>query len=282
MTYPTLLGHVIPYHIDGTVVKFFSTNGFLEYTLSSADMVELNDEDYTAFHSGDSYPAFYFTFFFPEEREMQGIYGIFYADQHVYRGPYNVQGSNDTTNGFDGTWETATASGGYNDGTIEFDRWRTNAKTISFSEPKKVVRVHFLNTGSGPSYGMVCVQLFGKKGLGETPDDIIFLDAEDSDAQFEIPLDYGDRPAGTTVVRQIKLQNTSEDLTANSIDIQINHTQWLISWSAGGPWASQLSISSLGPGVKSNILYMTNITPEPPANLGPYRTAMVVTVDSWT
>ena len=51
----------------------------------------------------------------------------------------DIQGSNDTSNGKDGTWETAvlpSGSPGLND--INAYSWREHIKAVSFSEPKKL------------------------------------------------------------------------------------------------------------------------------------------------
>jgi hypothetical protein len=286
MPYPTLLGHVIPYHIDGTVVIGFDVTGAWEYTVPSNKLVEINDEDLIrtdVFNglTGNGSPGAYLTFFFPEQREIQGLYII--CDTG---GPYSVQGSNDSTNGFDGTWEAASAPSGLNNSTANADTWRRSEagnigyKAISFSGAKRVLRIGL--TGLGGGYEVKICHIYGKKGSGQTPDDIVFLDAEDSDAEFTIPLDFGDRPAGTSVVRQIKIQNTSATLTANTIDLQLNHADFTFSTSPTGPWAAHLVISSLAPTTKSSVIYIKNTTQIPPADLGPYRAPLIATVGSWT
>jgi hypothetical protein len=280
MSYSALPGNGIPYHIDGTVVKCYSSDGMVEATLNSTQMGELNDEDYTLVNPANITSTYYFlTFFFPEERELEGVFAVFAAEYNYY-GPLYVKGSNDTTNGFDGTWETASAPGGYNTAEMNQDSWRKNIKAGGFSTAYKTWRLEFTNGGNGK--GMTICHLYGSKGSGETPDDIIFLDAEDSDAEFAASLDYGDRPAGTSVTHQIKLQNTSATLTANTIDISVTHDNWLLSTSGSGPWSASLEISSLGPGVKSSIIYVKNTTDEPPADLGPQRVPIIVEVTSWT
>ena len=71
---------------------------------------------------------------------------------------------------------------------------------------------------------MLCAtHLYGEKIAGQTPDDIIYINHDDTPgAEFTAPEDFGDQPLGTTVVRQFRVKNASATKTANTINIQCN------------------------------------------------------------
>lgn len=280
MTYPALPDMRIPYDNDGTVMAYGSTfDGQLGYPTGAQEIGWQGLA--TNYPSGMSVPATHdygcWWMFFPEQREVTGYWTV-NVPQYLGSPFYQLQGSNDTTNGVDGTWETAsTSAAAY---TTLFD-WRSGIKTVSFTGPKKVIRMLFSGVYSNASIAPYALHLYGAKGTGQTPDDIIYLDADNADAPFTAPIDFGDIPLGTSAIRHFKVQNTSATKTANTINIQCNDSDFIIS-SDGVTWVVTINIASLAAGAKSGTLYVRDTAPNPGGRLGPRFARIVTTVASYT
>lgn len=297
MGYPTLPGRAIPYHEDGSVLKCIEASVGTVHSVSASEAAELNDQDYVDQGLGspdiDYTDDGYLVIFFPEQRDITGVFFITTtgAGADAFRGPVSVEGSNDTTNGLDGTWETATAPDGLNDGTHNFDSWRDGGsggegwQDISFSSgPYETIRIKVDTSQAGGCQGFYICHVYGSKGAGETPDDIIFVDPDNSNNEFSLPQDFGEVPAGTSQIDKFALQNTSGTLTANNIDLTVDDPEDVIriSSSSGGPWNVSMNITSLGPGAQSADFYVKSEAPAPPTDLEPKRAPINVTVGSWS
>ena len=277
MPYPTLPDRRIPYDNDGTVVmqgdEFYGTTS----TSSGGDIAEWNDYDLVqaGISRGGGHPTTTW-FFFPEQREVTAFYAYGGGAAAVAMGA--VKGSNDTTNGLDGTWETATLSGG-DPALVTAFSWRDGIKAISFTGGKKTIRMTLAVDGS---YFLVICHLYGEKVAGQTPDDLIFIDHYTTPGvEYTAPEDFGDRPLGTSVTRQFRVKNASATLTANTINIQCNDADFVIS-TDNTTWVATINIASLGPGAESSTMYVRNTTPNPGNLLGPRFSRIVSTVGSWT
>lgn len=285
-TYPVLPANGIPYHIDGTVVKVMKTNGTYQATLSASEAGELNDEDLSQIPLTNINTACYVIFFFPELRNIVAMYGLVATSAGgPWYGPDMIEGSANSTNGLDGNWVSASAPSGLNNNTRVTDSWRKGGSggegwQFTALSSVNVVRVRFTVGGTSSIY-LETLHLYGDKKAGQTPDDILFLDAEAGDAPFTANLDFGDRPAGTSFTRQIKIQNSSLTKTANDITVSCVHADWLISWDEI-TWATSLDAGDLIPEAKSPIIYVKNTTPPPPTTLGPKRVCITVQVVAWT
>ena len=302
MPYPALPDHKMPYDIDGTVVGYgalgasdaFAFASGVTTWLDGATKIELNDDDYTALPTatlsvtnGSARPVW---LFFPESRECTAIYyGTPYFSDAVGLDEANtglsmIQGSNDSTNGVDGTWETASLPGGRGQSMASLDGFRAVIKPISFTGPKKVIRLTGRNFSgrSSANHNIVALHVFGEKAAGQTPDDLVFIDHDTTPgAEYEAPEDFGDRPLGTSVVRQFRVKNVSATRTANAINLQCNDTDFAIS-TDGTTWVVTINIASLAAGAESATLYIRNTTPAAGALVGPRFSRIVALVGSWT
>jgi hypothetical protein len=279
MPYPALTDLAIPYHLDGSVVKLISPTTGVVKTFTADEMLCLNDEDATAINYPSS-PGYKLVVFFPELVAVTAIYAILInAWGKAVIG--ELQGSADSTNGWDGTWVNATMPNGYNSSTDDFDSWRKSIVPVQSLSSVKVIKF----TGGGDYYsGIEKLHIYGHKVAGQTPNDILFLDAENSDAEFATPLDYGDRPSGTSVIRQIKLKNSSATLQAGNVDLTVVDPVDVIriSLSDTGTWVTTLNFASIAAGAKTAVIYVKCETPAPPTPLGPDRAPIKVTVGAWT
>lgn len=255
--------------------------------LSGSDVIELNDGDLVATsldmfqNTGSDRVTRAYWWFFPEQREVTGLA---IQDDSTFRNLAGalvaVEGSNDTTNGVDGTWEVTSIIGtAYSNRSL--DGWRRSIWSISFTGGKRTVRIG-LSAQSAGELSPRLIHWYGEKAAGETPDDIIFIDHDTTPgAEYAAPEDFGDRPLGTSVVRQFRVKNVSPTLTANSINIQCNDSDFAIS-TDGVTWVVTINIASLAAGAESATLYIRNTTPDPGALLGPRFARIVATVSSWT
>jgi len=291
MSYPVISSRRMPYDIDGTVVGKRTTgynsdaintmlgNGVASW-LSSGEVVNLNKEDRSALFAAYS-KILCFWFFFPEEREITHI-GLLFS-LNTYKGLESmvVQGAADSTNGMDGTWETAVlTTPTYSQ---DADYWRDNVVPVSFSGTVSVLRIGFKSSSSAfalaPDFDIHAVHLYGRKAAGETPDDILFCNTDGT--EFSALKDFGDRPEGTTEFASFKLKNASPDKMANTINVQINHTDFLLSFSESGPWSTSLDIASIGSNAMSAVIYVKNELGPPLLTLGPKAARIIATVSSW-
>lgn len=295
MPYTALPDRRMPYDNDGTVIYKYA-NGNLgaslcfaqgpQTLLSQANAAELNDQDNVGISGLSGYEnanaangTLAIWYFFPEQREVTAHFSC-----ETALSPYNyaetLQGSNNTTNGTDGTWETASFPSGIAHTNWNFDNWRGAIKPVSFTGPKQTIRDGVGSSQNGAN--MSCSHWYGEKAAGQTPDDIIFINHDDTPGvEFTAPEDFGDQPLATTVVRQFRLKNTSGSKTANTINVQCNDSLFAIS-EDGVNWVVTINIASLSAGAESATLYVRCTTPAIGSVLGPYANRIIVTVASYT
>ena len=297
MPYTALPDRRIPYDNDGTVMAYSAlipdqsiayvlAQGLIGYFLDS-EKAELNDPDFATTGIGFSWSNTAangngrrgFWLFFPEQREVTAAA---FGFDRVSAGVESLYGSNDTTNGVDGTWETASFPNGIPNVATSLDGWRSTIKAISFTGGKRMLRWTINSTGYFGLQNQTTVHLYGEKVAGQTPDDVIYIDHDTTPGvEYTAPEDFGDQPLGTTVVRQFRLKNTSTTKTANSINVQCNDSDFAIS-TDGTTWVVTISIASLGPGAQSATMYVRCTTPAPGNLLGPRFARIVTTVASYT
>ena len=290
MAYSPLPDRRMPYDDDGTVVMqgddYPAYGSDLSYP-SGADLIALNG--YSGIRTGRgaaSHNADYQLttwLFFPEQREVSGIY---YATAPEYGetgaiGTAVLKGSSDTTNGLDGSWETASWTPVSPEPATEVDQWRSGIRAVSFTGPKQTIRLDLPGVGGSGGYvQLALLHVYGAKAAGQTPDDIIFLDGLHSYAEFATDEDFGDVPLGTTSTRTFKIKNASSTKTATTIDLQCNDADFVIS-TDDATWVVTINIASLGAGASSSAMYIRNTSPSPGAALGPRFARIVCTVGSW-
>ncbi|HEY5276114.1 MAG TPA: hypothetical protein VIK38_06195 [Coriobacteriia bacterium] len=300
MPYTALPDMRMPYDDDGTVLGYgvasnagsaqAIANGVSIYP-SGGDRLILNGFTYGALGTAISVASGYSRcvwLFFPESREVTAFY--YGGDSATTRwglssnGLVAIYGSTDTTNGVDGTWETGSYTAAAGSTGPGVDKWRANLTPVSFTGPKKAIRFIASSTGGygADSHNLVLFHLYGEKAAGQTPDDIIYIDHDTTPGvEYTAPEDFGDRPLATTVTRQFRVKNTSATLTANTINIQCNDADFVIS-TDNTTWVVTINIGSLGPGAESSTMYVRNTTPAVGTALGPRFARIVTTVGSWT
>lgn len=277
MPYPALPDRRMPYDIDGTLVYRGTPGSGATTAITGSTLLEINDHDLVSAWSFSGTGTHYLWFFFPEQRE---ITGAFFAGSGGVNnlGAATLYGSNDTANGIDGTWETASLPGGnpsYN--AAVFDTWRSGIKAVSFTGPKQTLRVGFA-VGNAPSF--YAAHVYGEAAGGAMAHDLIFINHDDTPgAEFTAPEDFGDQPLGTTVTRQWRIKNTSATKTATNINLQCNDPDFVIS-TDGVTWVVTINIASLAPGAESATFWTRCTTPAPGAGLAPRHGRITVITDA--
>ena len=279
MAYAALPDHRMAYDNDGTLVYQGQGTTGAVVALSSAQMQELQDTDQVNSITSDSVDADGGSngrvwFFFPEQREVTGMF----AHGDSGRAVSALQGSNDTGNGVDGTWETASVSGGYPTRTHDFS-WRDSIRAVSFTGPKQSLRATYHGSHSAVDKGYLqTFHLYGEAAAGQMAHDLVYINHDDTPGvAFTASEDFGDQPLGTSVVRQFRIKNTSATKTATTINIQCNDADFVIAENPAGPWVVTINLASLGPGAESPTYYVRSTTPAPGAALIP-RFARIITI----
>jgi hypothetical protein len=284
MPYTALPDRRMPYDNDGTLVGY-ATNGLIYGVQGWADgtqRLEMQDEDWTAAIDNFGNTDWMIFLFFPETREITAFAA--YGRNQQTTGPcfsQSLTGSADSTNGLDGTWETASLPGGSSYPANAYS-WRESIKPISFTGPKRVLRVYFADSDGNDSNQLVYLHVYGEKAAGQTPDDVIFINHDDTPGgEYTACEDFGDQPLATTVVRQFRLKNASSSKTANTINIQCNDTDFAIS-TDNVNWVVTINLASLAAGAESPTYYVRCTTPAVGGLLGPRFARIVTTVASYT
>ena len=303
MTYAALPDMRMPYHRDGTVMALgTSLSGVTHYPSGSAlnYVNALNrvagqwNPNAVIWSPGNDGGRTRIWLFFPERREVTALYLVWSAFQNdvspnafgynaaMNGAGFTVEGSDDTTNGLDGSWETAALGGGAPSWTDAFS-WRPGIKPVSFTGGKRVIRITAatINNGSTDRY-LAQLHVYGEKVAGQTPDDLIFVNHQDTPGvEYQAPQDFGDRPLGTTVTHTFRVKNASATKTANAINLQCDDTDFAIS-TDNSTWVTTINIASLAAGAESATLYVRCTTPAPGNILGPRFAEIIAIVGSWT
>jgi hypothetical protein len=290
MPYTPYLDCAMPYQLDGTVVKQIDATAGVVKTFSAAEMVELNDEDYSAIAL-----AYYHCYncwiilFFPELVDITQIFTLvgtqaFLTGPCIWGGGAAIEWSPDSTNGLDGTWNAATVPDGYNANTMNLDSWRTGFKAMTGVTGAIALRIMYQDRYNYELRNIYILHLYGHKHVGETPDDILFLDPDDAYAEYDLPMDFGDIPSGTSLQRMVALYNDSAGLDANNITVTVidPDDQIRIGVTDVGPWLTTQTVVLLAHGDTSIDFYIKCEAPAPPTPLGPNRAPNKVQVGAWT
>ena len=281
MSYPSLPDKRIGYDNDGTVI-YYNTDARTDFAsgpvtqLTGSNLIALNgyanaqtSTQVAPLGTNGSYNGTKLWLFFPERREVGGIASVAALSA---AGTPTMQGSNDTTNGMDGTWETASFPSGTPPSTpppVPPDQWRSAIMPISFTGTKQTVR-YLVGAGAA----VYVLHLYGIKDAAATPDDLIFMSAASGGTQV-LNEDVGDVPFGTTRTMQVWLKNTSATKTASTINLQLNDANWIFS-TDNATWVTSINIASLAAGATYGPIYVRQTSPAQGSPLGPRFARVVV------
>lgn len=295
-SYPDAPSRRIAWDNDGTVAygALANSGDWVRGALPAAALTELTTDKVSMNDDTDAYygqefvaqstPTIYALLLFPQKMEIDGYYYNFYAQSNTPN--HFLSTSANTTNGVDGSWSALGSEIRVLNTTVKPD-YRDDVQTSAISNVVAVLHQSgnaFVGI-STPVHGVRALHLYGTITPGETPDRLLFLDPLNSDAEFTQPLDYGNRGRGTTNVRQIKVQNNSGTLTANTVQITAEEIAGtggsLFTFSTDGVNdQGTLGLGNIGPG-GSVTVYVHLTIPDAQA-LDLYDSRFYVNVASWS
>ena len=292
MPYPTLPGRKFEYDVGGGSVYYGNSPTDITAPITTEQMAKLNGIGNTSavlstnVWAGNGSRTLWV--FLPEKYVVAGlgmIHNVYCTDSTPVS--VTVAGSADSTNGLDGTWINATLpNGAIPTYMMDDDVWRDSIQPCTFSEAIKVLRVHYSAPNAGADYSSVniyALHIYGVKADGQIPDDILFLDDDESGGpEFIRDLDFGDRPEGTTVTHRMRLFNSSTTKIANNLTLSLIDTDFTFSMDEGTTWVTGATITSLAPQGTSSSIIIKNTIPPPTQLLGPRAPRLEVTIGSWS
>jgi hypothetical protein len=292
MPYPTLPGRRFEYDIGGGSVYTGNDIGDITTILSQELTTKLNSENNSAaVLAGETVNTKTLKtvwLFLPEKVLVAGLGMVHSLTNRITAdGEVLVAGSPDSTNGLDGTWlDAVLPNGAIPPVMMDDDVWRDSIQPCTFSEPVKVLRIRYQANASGGSttyLRLYALHLYGMKAVGEIPDDILFLDDDSpGDPEFIRDLDWGDRQEGTTIMKRIKLFNSSTTKIAHNLSLSLVDTDFLFSMDEGITWITEATITSLSPQGMSASMIVKNTIPPPTQLLGPRAPRFEVSIGSWS
>lgn len=291
MPYPALpTARRIHYEIDGSIVGWNGSgvgfSGGMVNIASAAQMLALNEEtptvDSTLFVvSGGTLNSCVYVLF----SELKDLSFFMHRMTGGSSGTYTaIQGSTNTTTGVDGTWNTIGTGAGTAQATGSGDWWRSTAPQALTSNNTGLIGVRFGVGQNLSNYNFKNVYLWGAKSSGQTPNDILFLQA-DGVTEWTSDDDWGDvQSTAGFVTHTYYVKNASASLTANSVTVKSNGSdtgQWTVSLD-NITFGSTVSVGSLAPGA-TQIIYV-KYTPVALAGgvLRPYAAFIEADVVSWS
>lgn len=279
-SYPDVPGRRMAYHDDGSVgVQYKEGEPVVEFT--AIDLAELNDEDNVGVAAAGAGEVNRAVFIFPELREFDGIF----IGRMQSPGNIEVQESDDTTNGYDGTWATVIAAYNDHDGGSTFATYRSTIVSTAVSATRAVKLLADQWDPAGVSdWRLQAVHIYGEITPGQTPDRLLWID-EVTGLEFTSDLDYGDVPRGSSEDRQLRLKNNSATLDADNIqytaaDLYLDAAGWFTFTEPGGStFLATRQIASLVAGVTTGIITVRRITPG--TALGLFAAYFQATTEAW-
>jgi hypothetical protein len=263
-TYPAMpAGYMYDLSRDGSVVRGFNdTSKALSATLTSGQVAQLQSMDNPGLGSGiytiatpDSIPSL--SIMFPVARTLTG------AVLQCMSSTGNIifYGSNDTTNGIDGTWSALTTAITYTFGTLLEPRIRT---PIALSGTYTAIKMQpNAQSGGGSSTRFYTIQIFGTT----QPSGLVLWDPSSDVVLPSTALDYEDiYVGGGDVTTTFRIKNTAAQ-TANNVvvsmdtasDYGIIDTE--TTFDIGGGFQASINITSLAPGAISSVITMKRNSP---------------------
>ena len=290
MPYPTLPGRKFEYDIGGGSVYYGNDINDITTALTTEQMAELNNVDNARIvmqkNVYNTTAVLTVWVFLPERYVIAGL-GMLHVLSNWGGAGVTVAGSADSTNGLDGTWINGTLpNGAISKAMLDNDQWRDDIQPCTFSEAIKVLRLRYsggYQYAEDASVKIYALHVYGVKAGGEIPDDILFLDDDESgDPEFIRDLDFGDRPEATTVTHRIKLRNSSATKIANNLTLSLIDVDFTFSMDEGATWVTGATITSLAPQGTSSSILIKNTIPPPTQMLGPRAPRFEVTIGSWS
>lgn len=287
MSYPTIDAHRFLYNQDGTEVRYNNTYDFNNGIVGGLTQVELDklNGESGGFYSGGVVYQKCIWFFFPSPRRITwaNIRAGASGTSSNRRVDSIIEGSNDTTDGINGTWTDIGTSGmiqnGSNTTRPMADWWRKPFKMASPIAETSFKVVRFKMDGYSDPY-LSNIHFYGQ--MEHEEDDIVFLKA-DGATPYDTLHDFEATEEGSTYDVDMYIRNISSSFTAGGVKVAVGGQDAAnISISLDGiSYASEVNIPSLDMGA-TKLIKVRNTVGNPPQSLQPRSAYLRATTESWT
>lgn len=313
--FPDMPSRKIPYDVDGSFVGIRYPTGtspqeqWLEW--DGTWLKDLNDIDETQItwepygfggNAATELAHGYFVenvWIFPETRDLYGWWFTLKAlNVYAEGNRFIVASSQDTTNGYDGTWTeladfyAAALGGKYDFGSGWNPRiGQFRGGLVTCNQPG--TRGFRITSGQESAFispsDFRAVHLWGSISSGETPDRLLFID-QDTGLAYTKPQDWGDTPRGLTVDHDIKIKNNSATYDASTFTLSfsaeyLDSDTWHTIKETGGSFSTTLNITSILAGASypasTNVITLRNAVPVD-ALIGLYEARLEASPPTWT
>lgn len=294
-SYPDAPGNRLAWHVDGTVAITSDGSSISQFDLSACSA--MNDESQSAVTPSTAYVGL----FFPRLMDISG----FWVSVSGYNtgAPHNFVTSVNATNPLDGTWVSWPSqpttgngyrsaaglglSGQYDYYAVASPNYRNEIKSLSLTGVK-AIRWNMAFGGYFHHYVISTLHVYGRPSAGTNLDRLELwhptLDERVSGAFF----DWGNVSRSDTVLREFRVKNVSDTLTANSVVVAANPStdpspalSGMHMFSTGGSYAATTNVGILYPGQISSVVSMRATVPSD-ASLGVWAMRLSATAGSWT
>lgn len=293
-SYPDAPGNRLAWHLDGTLALTSDGTGIYQWDANQTAAV--NDESTSAATPS----TLYMSLFFPRLMDISGFFGSFSG--YNTGNPYNFVYSTDATTPLDGTWvswpsqpsfgngyRSAAGQGsfGYGYVAVASPYYRSEIKTLSLSGVK-AIRWNQSYGGYGNWYQISTIHVYGRPASGANTDRLEIwhptLDQRVGGAFF----DWGNVARTGTVIKQFRVKNLSDTLTANNISVQSYASTdsapsftGMHTFSTGGSYTASANVGTLNAQQISNVISVRLTVPSN-ASLGPWASRISAEASSWS
>lgn len=255
----------IAYDRDDTQVFYFATNISGINEMSQANMEILNNEDddlvdiFTGTILNGQSDDIVLAFLFSQDVQLLDAQFI-HADPGAPTISVDVEWSDDTTNGRDGTWTQEAAGIGVTELTTGIrPAYRQSIAAIGGAAAHPAWRFFIDPTGAITDLDLRCVHLYAAEH-GPT-NRLSFWDPA-LDQELAADPDFEDNARGTRVEKTFRMKNVSSQ-TANGITLDTEQgpshgrpDTWTLLSTDGVTFSTQISLGNLGPGTVSGLIYL--------------------------
>lgn len=263
--YPAPASNKIQYDKDGSVVGKNSAgsgsySGGIVTWLTGSQITALNDDVKTGVIGLNC-----LWILFPKARTITHFHLAMIPD--YWGGSFgSLQGSDNTTNGVDGTWETATLGGTYyeqSNASTNLTAWRTKIGTVSFTKPMKAIRLYC--PGGNSNTDDMLIAMLHLYGNDSVDDELVVTNS--GGTKITSLVDFGDTPRGGTFNSTVYVKNASAS-PASAVTVDVEGTVFTTSLDNVTFDTTQKSIGALDAGAISAPIYV-RFSPVAGTALGP-------------
>lgn len=269
-SFPTPIGHRLSYDRYSSGFYFVLEDDLSATAMTLGQRQALNSEaEATALtvNAVSGAKTKVFGFVFTESMDISGYYLVTSLATATW---VNMEYSNDTTTGFDGTWTPVTTSlpGAFVDGAVN-PEYRTRPAALTKCENVKAIR--FKSQG-GTALALQCIHLFGAPGSSATVNRLKFWDpTADTGAGVDVA-NFGDAPRRSSADVRFRVKNASATIVSAAVTLSVEtlttaggagepDKQLLLSKDGGRTFAASINIGTLAPGQVSSVIVLRRVTP---------------------